>query len=872
MWYSLDKKRVIEELKTSEEGLSNEEASARLKEYGKNELKQTMKVHPILIFLEQFKSLFILILLAAVIFSLVIKSYLDAGVIGAIILINSAIGFFQQFQAEKTILKMKQLMVPKVKVLRNNIVSEISSAEVVPGDIVIISEGDKIIADCRILSVNELQADESVLTGESMPIDKSSEKISVKIELAERNNMLYAGTIVVRGNAKAVVVSTGMNTEFGRIAGLVQGIREGKTPLQKKLDIFSGKVAVIALVLATITAIVGIAYGQEIFEMILTGVALAVSVIPEGLPAVISIALAFGIKTMQKYKALVRRLPAAETLGRTTVICTDKTGTLTEEEMSVTDVYCGGQNIKIEDDSFFIKGKKISPEKNNDLLNLMKTGIMCNNARLEIKGKKLEVFGDPTEKAFVLSAYKAGFIKEIELKKEPRIKEYAFSSSRKMMSIVRKKNGNLMSYVKGAPDIVLRRCTKELINGRFVVLSDKRRAQLLATYTAMASDALRVLAFACKEISPKFNQEIAENGLVFLGFQGMLDVPRKEVRFAIKECRNAGIKIKMITGDSVITARAIAQRIGLGGDSIEMRDIENLPQEEFDRMVVEKTIFARITPEIKLRIIQSLKKMNEIVAVTGDGVNDVLALKEAHIGISMGIRGTDVARDVSDMILLDDNFNTIIEAVKEGRRVYDNIKKAIKFNLSANIDELLVVLVAILLSLPIPLLPLAILWMNLITDSLPSLALTMEKEEPNIMKRKPLNPKEDILKGIFKFSTIAGFLSAFVTIILFLIFYQADLDKARTIAITTSVFSELFLVISCRSENEIVWKIKFFSNKYLILSVLAASALQIIAIYTPISSIFGFKALSIPELLIAIGAGLAGFLFFEIVKFFKIKV
>jgi P-type Ca2+ transporter type 2C len=454
MWHALDKKEVLNKLKTSEEGLSEKEASARLKQYGKNEIKQSSKMHPFAIFIEQFKSVFIVILFAAAIFSFLIKHYVDFAVIMVIVVLNSVIGFFQQYKAEKIISEMKELLVPKVKVMREGKISEISSLELVVGDILMVSEGDKITADCRLLQVNELQANEAALTGESFPQDKSSEKIIFGAALADRENMLYAGTTIVRGNAKAVVVSTGMETEFGRIAGLVQGIKIKKTPLEEKLNSFSKKVAVGVLILTLITIVIGITNGEEIFSMILAGISLAVSVIPEGLPAVISITLAFAIKRMQKYNALVRKLPAAETLGRVTVICTDKTGTLTEEKMSVTKIYCDNNYFEIKGDSFFLNGKKISPEKNPDLMQILRTGIMCNNAHLELKNKELEILGDPTEKALVLSAYNAGFIKKIELEKETRIKEYSFSSSRKMMSIIRRKDGEFVDYSKGAPDVI----------------------------------------------------------------------------------------------------------------------------------------------------------------------------------------------------------------------------------------------------------------------------------------------------------------------------------------------------------------------------------------------------------------------------------
>ncbi|MEM4271805.1 MAG: HAD-IC family P-type ATPase, partial [Candidatus Pacearchaeota archaeon] len=812
-WHSKDKKEVLEELQTFEDGISNEEAASRLEKYGLNEIHELKKISPIAIFLQQFKSIFIIILLFAAVFSLLIRHYVDFAVISAIVLLNSIIGFSQQYKAEQIILKMKQILVPKAKVLRSGILTEISAELLVPGDVILVSEGDKIMADARILNANELETNEAVLTGESFPEEKISSTLSIDTILPERKNMLFTGTSVVKGGAKAVVVSTGMNTEFGKIAGLVQYIKTPKTPLEEKLDSFSKKLAFVIVGLAILTILIGFLRGEDKFQMILTGIALAVSVIPEGLPAVIVLTLAFAIGRMHKNNALVRTLPSAETLGRTTVICVDKTGTLTEEEMTIIKLYAGRSYIDISNNSFLINNGSIVPLENKSLSLLLRTGILCNNARLESLNSETKIMGDPTEKALIVSAAKAKLFKKDETEKEPRVKEYVFTSKRKLMSIVRKSGRRLISYVKGAPDIVLKNCTKEYIDGKVVSLTLKRKAELMEIYHEMASSSLRVLGFAFRYVPSKFNQETAESNLIFVGFQGMLDPPRKEVKQAIQEALGAGIKIKMFTGDSLLTAKAIAKQIELKGESIEGKELEKLSDLEFNDAVKEKVIFARITPELKLRIIQVLKKQQEIVAVTGDGINDVLALKEAHIGVAMGIRGADVSRESSDIILLDDNFASIVKAVREGRRVYDNMKKSIKFHLAANVDEIMVVLFALILAFPLPLLPLAILWMNLITDSLPSLALTVEPAEENIMQRKPRDPKEGILKGISTFILIAGIIAFIMTILIFALNYKTDLEKARTMALTVSVFCELFIVFSCRSREKNVWKIGFFSNK-----------------------------------------------------------
>ncbi len=871
MWHSIDKKEVLESFKTTEEGLSALEATKRLQEYGRNEIKQLQKFSKLGIFLEEFKSVFVIILLFAGLFSLLIKHYIDFGVIMIIVAINSTLGFMQQYKAEKTISEMKRMLVPKARVMRGGIAREIPSTELVPGDIVLVSEGDKITADCRVLQENDLQTDEAALTGESFPQNKSSEPVSAEIALADRKSMIYAGTSVVRGNARAIVVATNMKTEFGKIAYLVQAIKSEKTPLEKKLDSFSKKVAAAVVALAIITILLGVFRGEEILNMTLAGVALAVSVIPEGLPAIIAITLALAITRMKSNNALIRKLPAAETLGRVTVICTDKTGTLTEENISVTNLFCNNQFITLKDGLFYHKGYKIDPGKNEELYVLLKTGVLCNNARIDIADGRIQVIGDPTEKALVISAFESKIMKKEETEREIRIKEYSFSSSRKMMSIIRKRNGKLISYVKGAPDIIIKKCTKELRNGRIISLDNKRKEELIRAYEVMASEALRVLAFAFKPVPEKFSQEIAESSLVFAGFQGMLDAPRKEVKPSIADCRTAGISVKMITGDSLLTAVKIAKMIKLDGESIEEKEIKNLSEKEFNDCVKNKTVFARVTPETKLRIIRSLKAQGEIVAVTGDGINDILALKEAHIGVAMGIRGTDVARDVSDIILLDDNFSTIVQAIREGRKVYDNMKKSIKAHLAANGSEIFVVMFALFMALPLPLLPLSILWMNLITDALPSLALTVEKEEPDIMKRKP-RYKESILNGMVLFLLISVVFSFAATIILFGLNYQADLEKARTIALTTAVFCEMAVVLSCRSRDKHILELGIFTNKYLIGAIALTIILQLAAIFTPLASVFGFVPLMMKDLLIITIVASFIFIFLETAKYFKLKI
>lgn len=870
-WHALNKKEVLDELKTTENGLSEKNALLRLQKYGENKLKETHKIKPFVIFLKQFHSFLIYILLAVSIISAFLKNWVDFGVILGIVFLNSTLGFVQEYRAEKAIKKLKEFLVPKVKVLREGKLKEINSIHLVPGDILVLNEGDKVMADARLVSVSDLQANESVLTGESMPQNKSIEPIDIETSLIERKNIVFMGTTIARGHGKAVVVSTGMASEFGKIARLVQKVERTETPLQKKLNIFSRQLGIGILFLCAFITIAGVLAGLGKLQMFLTGVSLAVAAIPEGLPAVITICLALTVQRMFKVNALIRKLPAAETLGRTTVICTDKTGTLTAEEMTVRKVYCSNKIMDVfERDGkniFDHKNKRLSIKEEKSLELLLKIGCLSSNARMEVDGDGFDYsIGDPTEKAIVSLAHKAGLIKKELTENELRIKEYSFTSARKIMSIVREKNKQKASYVKGAPVIVLERCSHEFVNGSVVALSADRREELKAIYIEMASRALRVLAFAFKPLSRDINQNAAENKLIFVGFQGMLDPPRKEVKEALWHCMNAGIKVIMITGDSEITAKAVAEEIGLHGGILRGDEIDKLGEEELEEKLNSTAVFARVTPQHKLMIIDKLKNKGEIVAVTGDGVNDVLALKKADIGISMGIRGTDVARDVSDMVLLDDNFATITKAIHEGRRSYDNTKKFIKYMLTVNLSEIGIILFGILAKLPLPLLPLQILWINLITDSFPALALSLEKAEHDVMQRKP-NKDDNILKGLWFLVVIGAIFASLSFAALFLISLKLNypIEKTRTLLLTTIVMFEMFFVFACRSRKSII-KIGFFSNKWLIAAVAFTVLLQVIVIYTPLSAAFKLVPLTARDWLTVMAFGSLGFIAYEIKK------
>ncbi len=845
-WHTLPKKEVIEKTHSSLDGLTQGQVSARLKQFGLNRLKKTRHFNALKIFLSQFKSFLIIILIFAAILSYFMESVIDSIVILAIIILNSGLGFSQEYKAEKAIQSLKKLMVPIAKVFREGKLVKVNSSGVVPGDILILREGDKIVADARILESNGLKVNEAALTGESVSEEKISEFLKSSVPLADRVNMLYQGTQVVSGNGKAIVVRTGMTTELGKISGLVQEVKAEKNPFKEKLDSFAKKIGIFILILSGLVIGLLLLEGAEIFQSFLVAVSLAVSAIPEGLPAVISLGLAFATRRMIKRNVLIRKLPASETLGRATIICVDKTGTITEEEMKVVSIYANG---------------RLNPQKRKSML--FKVGVLCNNARIE-EGENGEdyLIGDPTEKALVLSAKENLLDKKRLTEIEPKVREFPFDSKRKMMSVIRKSKGKLISYVKGAPEKIINRCDFELYNGRIVRLTEVRRENIIKAYEDMAKKGLRVLGFASKWVK-RVSVDAAENKLIFIGLQGMIDPPRPEVKGAIQVCKEAGIKVLMITGDSQLTADAVAKEIGLTGESISSRQLQEMTDQQLFDNINKISVFSRISPEDKLRIVNILKHKKEIVAMTGDGVNDALALKRADIGIAMGKRGTDVARDSSDIILMDDNFASIVEGVKEGRRIYDNVKKFIKFLLAANFSEVFLVLLVILLWRNpelLPILPLQILWINLVTDSFPALALSVEPIGKGIMKRKP--SKQGILKGIVGFILVAGFLALLIDF-LFFYWHINSIDKARTMVVTASIMFEMLLVFNCKSNKSIFespW------NKYLVFAVLFSIGLHIAALYTPLSGLFSFVALGLFDWLWIIGLALGGFILVEIFK------
>ncbi|MFH1376581.1 MAG: cation-translocating P-type ATPase [Candidatus Woesearchaeota archaeon] len=838
-WHALSDKEVLNELKSSTDGLRENDAKLRLSKYGKNELKELRKIKPFMIFLSQFNSVFIYLLIAAAFVSGLLSEWINFVAILVIVFFNAGIGFFQNYKAEKSIRDLKKLLVPKVKVLRGGVVQEILAVNLVPGDILILNEGDKIVADCRVLGGCDLQVNEAVLTGESVPVTKTNEKLAVSSELTKRVNMLYSGTSVVNGSCRAVVVATGMDTEFGKIAKLVQKVKvEKKTPLQNKVDKFGKKIGIGVIILAILIGAIGLIVGLGWLEIFFMTVSLAVAAVPEGLPAVITIALAIAVVRMYKSKALIRKLPAAETLGRVNVICTDKTGTLTEEKMEVSDVYYDNKFHK-----FGIADK--SPTFNK----LMEIGLLCNNVDIGSK----QIFGDPTEVALVNAGILKGFDKKKLEKERPEVKEFSFSSIRKLMSVVRKVGDNNISYVKGAPDTLIGQSSFEMINGKIVRLTHKRKKELYESSDVLEGKGLRVLAFGFKKVEHISLKE-AESDLIFVGLQAMIDPPRSEVKNAIITCKNAGIAVKMVTGDSELTAATVGKMIGLDGGVVKGSDIEKMSDADLDKVVNKTVIFARATPEHKLRIVDSLKRQGLIVGVTGDGVNDVPALKKGDIGIAMGIRGTDVARDISDMVLTDDNFATVPKAVREGRRVFDNIKKFSYFLLSGNLAELFIILFFLLfgglLGWPgfLALLPIQILWVNLVSDGIIAMSLGFEPHEKNIMRRGPDNTNLFTFRVFLVWLGLAGLITA-GSLFLFGIFDISSVVKAQTVVFCSLVLFEGFNALNFRSFKEPIYKLK--KNLLLFWAILISFGLQILIVQVGFfGKFFGTTPLTLEEWLI----------------------
>lgn len=832
------------------EGLTEEEATKRRKQYGYNELDEGEKQSALLLFFNQFKDFMVIVLLAATLISGLLGEYIDAIAIIAIVIINGFLGFFQERKAEKSLEALKELSAPQVHVMRNKKWVKVPAKEVVVGDLMKFASGDRIGADVRLIDVKSLEIEESALTGESVPVQKKSTALlSENPGIGDMENMAFMGTMVTRGSGIGVVVATGMKTQMGQIADLLQKAETAVTPLQRRLEQLGKILITVAILLTILVVLVGVMQGHDVYTMFLAGVSLAVAAIPEGLPAIVTVALSLGVQRMIKKKAIVRKLPAVETLGCASVICSDKTGTLTQNKMTVTHLWSGGATWTIDGvgyeprGSFYYEDTEIDPHIEKSLQQLLMFGMLCNHADISEKKGNYVLDGDPTEGALLVAAMKGGYTRKGLLEDFEIINEFPFDSTRKMMSVVVKdRKGRKFIVTKGAPDVLLGRCNTILWDNRQQTLSKDLKGKVQHSIDDLAGQALRTIAVGYRPLSDHsviYDEREAEKDLMFIGLQGMIDPPRPEVKDAVKECREAGIKTIMITGDHLITAKAIAAQLGILTKNSKVLDgetLSNMTVDELQEIVDDVSVFARVSPEHKLKIVKSLQNNGHIVAMTGDGVNDAPAIKAADIGVAMGITGTDVAKEASSLILLDDNFATIKAAIKEGRNIYENIRKFIRYLLASNVGEILVMLFAMLMALPLPLVPIQILWVNLVTDGLPAMALGLDQPEDDVMKRNPRSPKEGVFARGLGWKVISrGFLIGLMTLIAFITIYHRNPDNliyAQTIAFATLVMAQLIHVFDCRSEKSVFAR-NPFGNKYLVWAVLSSVVLMLIVIYFP---------------------------------------
>ncbi len=878
-------------------GLTEAEAGRRLKQWGPNVIQEKKQKNVLEIFLNQFKDFMVLVLLAATLVSGILKEYSDAIIIITIVFLNAFLGFLQEFKAERSFSALKKLSSPLGKVLRGGVVKEIAAEEIVPGDLVLFQAGDRICADLRIISADSLLIDESPLTGESTAVEKEVTTLSsIPSSPGDALNLAFSGTLVTGGSGKGIVLATGMSTEMGRIAALIQEVEAHSTPLQKRLAKLGKYLVASCLILCLCVVLLGLWRGEELYRMLMSGISLAVAAIPEGLPAIVTVSLALGVQRMVKRRAIVRRLPAVETLGCATVICSDKTGTITQNKMTVKKIFAGGRMFEVEGEGYDIKGgffsggKKVEIKNDLHLSQAMTIAVLCNNASLSPKKKTRDswsIQGNPTEGALLVSAAKGNIWKEEMERRFTRQKEYPFSSGRKSMSVVYRNGEKLFLFVKGAPEQLLEKCSSIYgEGGKSKPLDSRRRREILAQVELMAAAALRTLAVAYKPLdsfSENVKVEDLEKNLIFTGCFGMIDPPRPGVFQAVQNCKKAGIRVVMITGDHRNTAVAIARQLGIlrsGEEVVTGAELDMFNEKELSRRIEGYRVYARVNPEHKLRIVRCLKAKGHIVAMTGDGVNDAPAVKEADIGIAMGRTGTEVTREAASLILADDNFNTIVAAVEEGRSIYDNIRKFIRFLLGCNLGEILTMFLAMMFGLPLPLKPIQILWVNLITDGLPALALGVDPPEGNIMSRPPRAPRENIFgRGLWLNILNRGFIIGVTSLIVFSLSYvnSEDIVYAQSMALTTLILTQLFYVFECRSEYLPIWEKNPVGNFFLVAAVSTSIFLLLCILYNPfLRELFNTFPLSMEDWLIILIATalpyLGNFLLWSYKKLFSRSV
>lgn len=864
---------IMDNYRNAAHGLTGEEANKRLEIHGRNVLKPAKRHGWLKILFSQFTDLMIIILIASSIISFTMGENSEGIAILAIILLNGLLGFIQEMRTEKAMEALMSLAAPHARVVRDGVIRDIPAEEVVPGDLIVLEAGNRVPADAVLLEANNLYSDESMLTGESIPVAKiRTDQTNASLTSVTSRNMVYMGSMITNGTGRALVMVTGMETEMGKIAEMMETAGVQDTPLQKKLEKLGEYMVTGCLAICAIVAVLGILRGEPVIQMLLGGISLAVAAVPEGLPAVVTIALAIGVRRMVQKNALIRRLPAVETLGCATVICSDKTGTLTENRMTVVEAYAGKNPYVMRKNnqgrlSAYCRGREVHVEKTTGLKLLLKIGMLCGNTRIMESNSDadLDIEGDPTEVALVRAAIDTGLDKESVFSAYRRVREIPFDSERKLMSVIcRSQSGELFLFAKGAPEIIMDKCSKIMIADRERDITQDDQDKLRDECAAMTSRALRVMAFAYRTVQPyQLWRDDLESQLVFIGLAGMTDPPRKEAIESVAKCRRAGIKTIMITGDHVKTATSIAKSMDIYRDGdlvVNGREIDQMSDQELEEACRKATVFARVFPKHKMRIVRAIRNNGNIVAMTGDGVNDAPAVKDADIGIAMGKSGTDVTRQAASMILMDDNFSSIVAAVEEGRNIYSNIRKFIRYLLSCNVGEVLTMFLSMIMGLPIPLLPAQVLAVNLATDGLPAIALGMEPGEPDIMERPPRSPDESIFShGLARLIMVRGIFIAISTIASFMIVntMSKNLAGARTAALVTLVLSQLIHVFECKSEHKSLFELPVFSNKYLIFAVLSSILMLLGIIYLPfLSAIFGTTALALNEWLIAGGISL----------------
>ena len=929
VWHSLEVDKSLELLKTNAEtGLTPQEVEQRLQKYGPNELEETAGRSAWEILVDQFKNIMLLMLIAVAIISGVLDllawqqgslkpgelPFKDTIAILAIVVLNGILGYVQESRAEKALAALKKLSSPNVRVIRDGKPLEVVAKDLVPGDVMLVEAGVQFAADGRLIEESNLQVRESALTGEAEAVNKRAKLIlPEETSLGDRINLVFQGTEVVQGRAKILVTNTGMQTELGKIAAMLQAGESEPTPLQQRMTQLGNVLVTGSLILVAIVVVGGLLRGGNLQELLEVSLSMAVAVVPEGLPAVITVTLALGTQRMVRQNALIRKLPAVETLGSVTTICSDKTGTLTQNKMVVQSVYTNNSAFRVTGEGYAPKGefqldsKTISIDQYPEIQALLVGCALCNDSFLQQQQGQWTILGDPTEGALVTLAAKGGIEKDQWDSKLPRVAEFPFSSERKRMSVISKveqvqtgvspltsvdpvlsnlvQSESYLMFTKGSPELTLERSIQAYVGTRSVPLNDEQRRQILAENERMASKGLRVLGFAYKplsEIPPEGSDEASEQGLVWLGLVGMLDAPRPEVRAAVQECRDAGIRPVMITGDHQLTARAIATDLGIAKEDDRVligQELQRMSDQDLEQQVDLVSIYARVAPEHKLRIVQALQRRGRFVAMTGDGVNDAPALKQADIGIAMGITGTDVSKEASDMVLLDDNFATIVSATKEGRVVFTNIRRFIKYILGSNIGEVITIAAAPIIGLGgVPLSPLQILWMNLVTDGLPALALAVEPAEPDVMKRPPFSPRESIFaRGLGSYMIRIGIVFAIISIALMWWAYnhtnapgyQRDRDTWKTMVFTTLCLAQMGHAIAIRSNTRLTIEMNPFSNPYVLGAVVVTTILQLMLVYVPpLRDFFGTHWLSPTELGICFGFSALMFVWIEMEKLF----